>query len=54
MRQVTAATIILALLATSAPPALAQDSAQGLRDAIDANTAERVSADAAADASRRS
>ena len=49
MRQVTAATIILALLATSAPPALAQDSAQGLRDAIDANTAERVSADAAAD-----
>ena len=54
MRQVTAATVILALLATSAPPALAQDSAQGLRDAIDADTAERISADAAATASRRS
>ncbi|MFO1141878.1 MAG: DUF3300 domain-containing protein [Amaricoccus sp.] len=49
MRQVTAAAVILTLLATTAPPGLAQDSAQGLRDALEANTSERLSADTTAD-----
>src|SRR4051812_5862481 len=44
MRQVTAAAVLLALLATSAP-LRADDSAAGLRDALDANTTERASSD---------
>src|SRR6478735_6369637 len=46
MRQVTAA-VIFALLATTAVPLHAEDSTQGLRDAIDASTAETASSDTA-------
>ncbi len=50
MRQVTAATIIFAMIGGSVSPLRAEDTAQGLRDAIDANTADRASADTALDA----